>query len=62
MSPHYSLAHLTVLGLAPADVVRVAARTGYQCAGIRLLPASPGGLAYRLMDDPAALRETLAAI
>lgn len=62
MAPNYSLAHLTVLDLTPSEIVRVAAATGYQFAGIRLLPASPGGPAYPLMDDPAALRETLGAI
>ncbi|WP_204321783.1 hypothetical protein, partial [Streptococcus pneumoniae] len=40
----------------------MAAATGYQFAGIRLLPASPGGVAYPLMEDPAALRETLRVI
>ena len=30
--------------------------------GIRLLPATPGGIAYPLMDDAASLRETLARL
>ncbi|MBN8943754.1 MAG: sugar phosphate isomerase/epimerase [Rhizobiales bacterium] len=62
MTPDYSLAHLTVLALTPPEIVKVAAATGYQFAGIRLLPASPGGVAYPLMEDPAALRETLSVI
>ena len=53
-----SLAHLTVLELAPPQVIETAAAAGYSHAGIRLLPSAPGGLAYPLMDDPALLRET----
>jgi sugar phosphate isomerase/epimerase len=58
MERSISLAHLTVLDLAPPQVVETAAAAGYTHAGIRLLPSSPGGLAYPLMDDPALLRET----
>ena len=58
----YSLAHLTVLSLPPPQVVAVAARSGYDCAGLRLLPAMPGGTAYPLMDDARLLRETLSRI
>jgi sugar phosphate isomerase/epimerase len=60
--PAFSLAHLTALDLAAPDLVSLAAEAGYDFAGLRLLPASPGGLAYRLMDDPAMLRETLARL
>jgi sugar phosphate isomerase/epimerase len=58
MSRPLSLAHLTVLDLAPPQVVETAAAAGYTHAGIRLLPSAPGGPAYALMDDPALLRET----
>lgn len=57
----FSLAHLTVLALPPPEVIRVAARTGYQTVGLRLLATVPGSVAYPLMDDPAALRATRAA-
>lgn len=60
--PPYSLAHLTVLALTPPEVISVAAQAGYDFAGLRLLPAAPGGPAYNLMDDAAMLRETLARI
>jgi sugar phosphate isomerase/epimerase len=53
-----SLAHLTVLELAPPQVIETAAAASYTHVGIRLLPATPGGLAYPLMDDPVQLRET----
>jgi sugar phosphate isomerase/epimerase len=62
MTPIFSLAHLTVLDLAPPNVIDVAALTGYQQAGIRLLPASPGGVAYPLMSDARAMQDTLARI
>jgi sugar phosphate isomerase/epimerase len=57
--PSFSLAALTVLELAPPALIDVAAACGYQHVGIRLLRAAPGGLAYPLMDNEAALKETL---
>ena len=60
--PTFSLAALTVLELAPPELVEVAAACGYDHVGIRLLPAVPGGLAYPLMDDAAGLKETLARL
>ena len=60
--PKFSLAALTVLELAPPELVEVAAVCGYDHVGIRLLPAVPGGLAYPLMDDAAGLKETLARL
>jgi len=60
--PSFSLAALTVLELAPPQLVEIASACGYDHVGIRLLPATPGGVAYPLMDDEAALRETLARL
>ncbi|MDO8400984.1 MAG: sugar phosphate isomerase/epimerase [Bradyrhizobium sp.] len=60
--PSFSLAALTVLELAPPALVDVAAACGYEHIGIRLLPATPGGVAYPLMDDEASLKETLARL
>ncbi|WP_298014343.1 sugar phosphate isomerase/epimerase [uncultured Castellaniella sp.] len=60
MKRRYSLAQLTTLELAPPAMISTAYRTGYQACGIRLLPVSPGGVGYPLMDDPALLKETLA--
>ena len=62
MSPIFSLAHLTALGLPPPELIAVAARTGYQKVGLRLAPAAPGGAAYPLMREPRALADTLARI
>jgi sugar phosphate isomerase/epimerase len=57
--PTYALAQLTALSCNPAQIIELAARTGYDQAGVRLLPVAPGAIAYPLMDDPALLRETL---
>lgn len=54
----FSLAVLTVLELAPPEMIELAAHCGYEKAGLRLLPATPGGVAYRLMDDAPLLRES----
>jgi sugar phosphate isomerase/epimerase len=60
--PRFSLAALTVLELPPPELVEVAAACGYDHVGIRLLPSTPGGVAYPLMEDAAALKETLARL
>ncbi|MCB4821996.1 sugar phosphate isomerase/epimerase family protein [Roseicella aerolata] len=62
MEPVLSLAHLTVLDLPPPAVVRVAAAAGCRAAGLRLLPVAPGAAGYPLHEEPALLRETLAAM
>jgi sugar phosphate isomerase/epimerase len=62
MMPPFSLAALTVLELAPPALIDVASACGYQHVGIRLLSPLAGGIAYPLMDDEAALKETLARI
>ena len=56
-----TLGPLTALALAPPQLMDVAAAAGLDGIGIRMLPAAPGGMAYRLMDDAALLRDTLAA-
>ena len=62
MEPYLSLAHLTVLDLPPPEVIRVAAEAGCRAVGLRLLAVAPGAAGYPLQDDPALLRETLAAM
>jgi sugar phosphate isomerase/epimerase len=62
MTRTLSLAQLIALPFSPPEMVRLAARTGCAAAGVRLLPTTPGGLHYPLMDDTPMLRETLAAI
>ena len=60
--PSFSLAALTALELTPPRLIEVAAACGYDHVGIRLLPATPGGMAYPLMEDAAGLRETIARL
>jgi len=48
-----SLAHLTVLEVAPPALFDLAAQAGYQSVGIRIFPAVPGAVAYPL--DRASL-------
>ena len=59
---HFSLAHLTVLDQPPADAVRIAARTGYDTVGLRLIAVTDTTPGYPLMDDPATMRATRAAM
>src|SRR3954470_2868821 len=60
--PPFSLAALTALELTPCELIDVASACGYDHVGIRLLPATPGGLSYPLMEDEASLRETIARL
>ena len=63
MGHRYSLAFLTVFDLGPVEAVRVAAETGYDLVGLRLLPAAASGEPdYPIMTDDRLLAETAAAI
>lgn len=62
MSRPVSLAHLTAIPLSPPELVRMAARTGYDRVGLRLIRVSPESPGYPVMDDPALLRATRAAL
>ncbi|MCK8787184.1 sugar phosphate isomerase/epimerase [Roseomonas sp. NAR14] len=57
-----ALAHLTTLALDPPAMLRLAARTGYDAVGLRLIRVTPDSPGYPLMDDPALLRATRAAM
>ena len=59
MPPRFSLAFLTVFDLGPVEAVRVAAKTGYDLVGLRLLPTAALG---ELMTDDRLLAETTASI
>lgn len=52
-----SLAALTVLELAPPDMVSCAAEAGYSHVGIRLLAATPTEPQYDIVGDTPLLRE-----
>ncbi|MEY3521273.1 MAG: hypothetical protein RLZZ177_1988 [Pseudomonadota bacterium] len=61
MSRIYSLAYLGSHRCSPAEAIRVAAQTGYHFVGLRLWPNAPGAQQQHLLNQPEALRETLAA-
>ena len=56
----YSLSYLSSHRCTPAEAIRIAAQTGYAYVGLRLWPNAPGAPQQYLLDQPAALRETLA--
>ncbi len=62
MKRTYSLAQLIALPYDPPRLVQLAADTGADACGIRLLPAAPGGIHHPLMDNEALTRETMARI
>jgi sugar phosphate isomerase/epimerase len=57
MTRPISLAALTVLELAPPELVTCAAEAGFSHVGIRLLPATPTEPQYDIVGDTALLRE-----
>lgn len=60
--PRFSLAALTALDLTPPKLIELAHACGYDQVGLRLLAATPGGIAYPLMDDRVQMRETKARL
>ncbi|MFC4312890.1 sugar phosphate isomerase/epimerase family protein [Steroidobacter flavus] len=58
MHPEYSLAHLTVLGLAPPQMVAAAAKAGYSHVGLRLNAVTADEPQYALHRHRAMLLET----
>ena len=62
MQRRFSLSFLTCLDAPPPDAIRTAAEAGYDFIGLRMLPASPRTTAFRLMDEPALLAQTLSAL
>ena len=62
MMADFSLAHLTVISLAPPLMVDVAASTGYRYVGLRLIPVTPDSPGYPLMNDKTMMRETKARL
>ena len=59
----FSIAHLTVMGLAPPELVYVAARAGYDYVSPRLIYMGlPGEPDWGLHDKPQMLRDTKRAL
>lgn len=59
----FSLAHLTILDAPPPELIRVAARTGYDFVGLRLIPLGlPREVAYEPHKDAVMRRDIKTAI
>ena len=56
MTRSLSLAHLTAIDLPPPELVRVAARVGFDAVGLRLIRVTDTSPGYPLMDDPVMMR------
>ena len=59
MSPEFSLAHLTVLGTTPLELIDIAAGAGYDYASIRTTAVAPGEHVTPLAGDPAMVRRVV---
>lgn len=62
MTHRLSVAHLTAITLPPPDFIHHAAEAGFDGVGLRLRRVTDDSPGYPLMDDPAALRATQAAM
>ncbi|WP_102224593.1 sugar phosphate isomerase/epimerase family protein [Acidimangrovimonas sediminis] len=60
--PRLSLAHLSAINLPPPALIEAAASAGFDAVGLRLLRVTDDSPGYPLMDDPAMLRATRAAL
>jgi sugar phosphate isomerase/epimerase len=59
----FSLAHLTVPGCPPPELIYLAARAGYDCVSLRTIPMGlPGEPDYRLASNKALLRQVKTAL
>ena len=62
MTRMLSLAHLTAIDLAPPELIRAAARTGFDAVGLRLIRVTDTSPGYPLMTDKAMMRATKDAL
>ena len=61
--PEFSLAHLTVMGLPPPEMIYVAARAGYDYVSVRtIFMGLPGEPNYGLASNPTLLAQTKRAL
>jgi sugar phosphate isomerase/epimerase len=59
----FSLAHLTILDASPPELIRIAARTGYDFVGLRLIPLGlPSEPRYAPHENAVLRREIKAAL
>jgi sugar phosphate isomerase/epimerase len=57
-----SLAHLTVLHASPPELIRLAARAGYDAVGVRMTQVTPNEHIWPLISDRTFFRETRTAL
>ncbi len=63
MAQRYSLAHLTVLGCPPPEMVHIASNAGYDYVSLRIIPMGlPGEARYELSVDKEMMRRTKQAM
>jgi sugar phosphate isomerase/epimerase len=61
--PQFSLSHLTLLPQSPPTLVELAARTGYDFVGLRIMPLNlPGEPIHPIVSDAGLRRRTRAAL
>ena len=58
MTHPIGLAALTVLELSPPDMVSCAADAGFDCIGLRLIPATAEEVRHAMVGDTPLVRET----
>ncbi|MDJ0784025.1 MAG: sugar phosphate isomerase/epimerase [Desulfosarcinaceae bacterium] len=61
MTQAFSLAHLTLIRCTPPELIQIAARTGYDYVGLRLIPMGVPGEGPSLLENPGLLQQTKAA-
>jgi sugar phosphate isomerase/epimerase len=59
MGRQFSLAHLTVLGTSPLELIDIAAGAGYDYASIRTTAVAPGEQVTPLAGDPSMVRQVV---
>src|SRR5262245_56416206 len=62
MKHEFSLAHLTLLGCSPPDLIEVAAEAGYNYVSLRPIPVTPNEPKYPLGADKNLLKQTKNAL
>lgn len=62
MGNQYSLAHLTALSCTPTELIRIAAKAGYDFVSLRLTAVTADEPFYPLIEDTKLLAETKAAL
>lgn len=62
MGKQFSLAHLTVLGCTPPEMIYIASRAGYDFVSLRLIPMGVPGERACHPEDKAMIRQTKVAL